>query len=126
MITKYKARLVARGDLAHPGINGVYACTLAYKTLRILIAIITYFSWTTLQLDIETATSTRPYRKTSRSTSQDPQAMKKNEPAGMSSVLCTVYVNPQDYGTMLSRASSSTRASKASPKTNVSLSKTTA
>jgi hypothetical protein len=50
-ITKYKARLVARGDLQAPTNDDVYASTLAYRTLRILLAIIAYFNWETLQLD---------------------------------------------------------------------------
>jgi hypothetical protein len=50
-ITKYKARLVARGDLQAPTNDDVYASTLAYRTLRILLAIIAYFDWETLQLD---------------------------------------------------------------------------
>jgi hypothetical protein len=54
-ITKRKARLVARGDMAPISSEDVYASTLAYRTFRILLAIITYFDLETVQLDIETA-----------------------------------------------------------------------
>jgi hypothetical protein len=51
-IIKFKARLVARGDLAPIPNDDVYACTLAYKTFRILLALITYFGLDTVQLDV--------------------------------------------------------------------------
>jgi hypothetical protein len=63
-ITKYKARLVVRGDLQAPTNEDVYASTLAYRTLRILLAIIAYFDWETLQLDAINAFLNSPIRAT--------------------------------------------------------------
>ena len=50
-LIKFKARIVARGDLQPMNNQEVYASTLALKTFRTLLAIICNFDWITLQLD---------------------------------------------------------------------------
>ena len=54
-IVRYKARLVVRGDMVQGDDSDLYACTLAYRTLRILLAIIAYFGLVTLQIDVVNA-----------------------------------------------------------------------
>jgi Reverse transcriptase (RNA-dependent DNA polymerase) len=44
-LLKFKARIVARGDLQPMNNEEVYASTLALKTFRILLAIICHFDW---------------------------------------------------------------------------------
>jgi hypothetical protein len=54
-ITKWKARLVARGDMSPPSEEEIYASTLAYRTFRTMVALIAYVDLETTQLDIVTA-----------------------------------------------------------------------
>lgn len=49
-LTKYKARLCARGDLQHTN-QDTFAATLAARIFRALMAIITAFDWETRQYD---------------------------------------------------------------------------
>lgn len=56
-INKYKARLVAKGFRQKYGIDHeeIFAPVIKYVTLRMVIAIETYFGWSLDQLDVVTA-----------------------------------------------------------------------
>ena len=56
-IYRYKARLCARGDTQQFGIdyNEVFAPTVRYASLRILLALAAFYDWEIEQLDVETA-----------------------------------------------------------------------
>ncbi len=54
-LTKYKARMVVRGDLQPPPAFDTYAATLAARSLRILLALIARWDLDCRQLDVENA-----------------------------------------------------------------------
>jgi hypothetical protein len=54
-LTKYKSRIVARGDLQRNGIQDTYAATLFAKTFRAMMAIAAYFGLEAHQWDIKNA-----------------------------------------------------------------------
>jgi hypothetical protein len=54
-LTKYKARIVMRGDLQDADSQDVYAATLASKVFRMLMTLVTAFHLETRQLDVVNA-----------------------------------------------------------------------
>jgi transposase InsO family protein len=54
-LTKYKARICARGDLQRNGLQDTYAATLFAKTFRAMMAIAAYFGLEAYQWDIQNA-----------------------------------------------------------------------
>ena len=50
-LTKFKARIVVRGDKQDPSDEETYAATLAFRILRFLMALVTAFGLETYQLD---------------------------------------------------------------------------
>jgi hypothetical protein len=54
-LTKYKARIVVRGDLQDADSQDVYAATLASKVFRVLMALVIAFHLETRQLDVVNA-----------------------------------------------------------------------
>ena len=54
-LTKYKSRIVARGDLQRNGLQDTYAATLFAKTFRAMMAIAAYFGLEAYQWDIKNA-----------------------------------------------------------------------
>jgi hypothetical protein len=54
-ITKYKARLVARGDQQEPDWNSVFAPTVRYTSLRVILAIACINDWEIEQMDVVSA-----------------------------------------------------------------------
>jgi len=54
-ITKYKARVVARGDQQQPDWNSVFAPTVRYTSLRVILALACYNDWEIEQMYVVTA-----------------------------------------------------------------------
>ena len=54
-IIKYKARLVARGDMQHLDFASVFAPTLRYTTLRVLLALACHYDFEIEQMDVVSA-----------------------------------------------------------------------
>jgi hypothetical protein len=54
-IAKYKARLVARGDQQEPDWNSVFAPTIRYTSLRVILAIACINDWEVEQMDVVSA-----------------------------------------------------------------------
>ena len=54
-ILKYKARLVARGDMQDLDYTSVFAPTYRYNTLRVLLALACYHDLEIEQMDVVTA-----------------------------------------------------------------------
>ncbi len=52
---KYKARLVARGDHQQPDWNSVFAPTVRYTSLRMILALACHNDWEIEQMDVVTA-----------------------------------------------------------------------
>ena len=52
---KYKARLVARGDMQEMDWNSVFAPTLRYTSLRVILALAAYHDYEIEQMDVITA-----------------------------------------------------------------------
>ena len=50
-ISKYKARLVARGEKKQPDWNSVFAPTMRYTSLRVIMALACYTDWEIEQMD---------------------------------------------------------------------------
>ena len=58
-VTKYKARLVARGDQQQPDWNSVFAPTVRYTSLRVILALACYNDWEIEQMDVVTVSLTQ-------------------------------------------------------------------
>ena len=54
-ITKYKARLVARGDMQETNLTSVFAPTRRYTSLRAILTVATYHDYEIEQMDVVTA-----------------------------------------------------------------------
>ncbi len=52
IITKYKARLVARGDQQKPDWNSVFPPTVRYTSLSVILAIACIIDWEIEQMDV--------------------------------------------------------------------------
>jgi len=54
-IIKYKARLVARGDMQEMDWNSVFTHTLRYTAMRVILALAAYHDYEIEQMDVVTA-----------------------------------------------------------------------